>query len=184
LFRLLNRFFLALCRVDLLIEQILRIDPKSLSQPRSIPTSTSFSARSVDTNVSQSTTNTVLSRIRQPLPSPSSNSIKQQSYTESISNGKTFGQQTLPIPVLRAQQQTPASRLSVAATQEKAGFKPIEQQSSSIISDTTPRPTPIHPQATQYSGLNFVSKIFNCSILSSNRPNEFSDTDSFSPTII
>jgi hypothetical protein len=64
------------------------------------------------------------------------------------------------MPVLRTQQQTPSSRLSLAATQEKAGFKPIEQQQSSIISDNTSRPTPIHPQSSHYpatEGLSFVS---------------------------
>ena len=113
----------------------------------------------MDSNVS--TAATVLSRGRHPAPSPSLNSIKQQSYTESIPNGKTLGQPTLPIPVLRAQQPTPSSRVSLATTQEKVGFKPIEQQQqSSIITDTTSRPTPIHPQTTHYpatGGLNFVS---------------------------
>jgi hypothetical protein len=66
------------------------------------------------------------------------------------------------MPVLRSQQQTSSSRLSVAATQEKAGFKPIEQQSSPIISDNTSRPTPIHPQTAQFpasGGFNLVSEI-------------------------
>ncbi len=79
---------------------------------------------------------------------------------ESISNGKPLSQPTLPMPVLRTQQQTPLSRLSLAATQEKAGFKPIEQQQlSSIISDNTSRPTPIHPQTSHYAateGLTYV----------------------------
>ncbi len=161
----LNRdFFLtALCRVDLLVEQILRIDPKSVTQSRPIPTSTSFSARSIDTNVSHSTTNTVLTHNRHHVTSPSVNSTKQQqqqSYAELIPNGKILGQQSFPVPVLRTQQQTPSNRLSIVTTQERAGFKPIEQQQSSIISDNTPRPTPIHPQTAHYPAperINFVS---------------------------
>ncbi|CAF5027616.1 unnamed protein product [Rotaria sp. Silwood1] len=153
----------ALCRVDLLIEQILHIDPKSSLQTHSIPRSTSFSARSLDTNVSHSTATTVLSRTHHVVPSPSLNSInqqQQQSYTEPTLNGKTIGKQTLPMPVLRTSQPTPSNRLSLAATQEKTGFKPIEQQRTSNISENTSRPTPIHPQTTHYpatEGLNFVS---------------------------
>jgi len=153
-------FFSALCRVDLLIEQILRIDPKSVTQSRSIPTSTSFSARSIDTNVSHSTINTTLPLNRYHAPSPPLNSAKQQSYSEPISNGKALGQQSFPMPVIRTQQQTPSNRLSTVTTHEKSGFKPIEQQQSSIISDNTPRPTPIHPQTNHYPAterLNFVS---------------------------
>ncbi|CAF1581883.1 unnamed protein product [Rotaria sp. Silwood1] len=152
----------ALCRVDLLIEQILHIDPKSSSQTHSIPRSTSFSARSLDTNVSHSTATTVLSRTHHVVPSPSLNSInqqQQQSYTEPTLNGKTIGKQTLPMPVLRTSQPTPSNRLSLAATQEKTGFKPIEQQRTSNISENTSRPTPIHPQTTHYpatEGLNFI----------------------------
>ncbi|CAF3682977.1 unnamed protein product [Rotaria sp. Silwood1] len=152
----------ALCRVDLLIEQILHIDPKSSLQTHSIPRSTSFSARSLDTNVSHSTATTVLSRTHHVVPSPSLNSInqqQQQSYTEPTLNGKTIGKQTLPMPVLRTSQPTPSNRLSLAATQEKTGFKPIEQQRTSNISENTSRPTPIHPQTTHYpatEGLNFA----------------------------
>jgi hypothetical protein len=64
------------------------------------------------------------------------------------------------MPVIRTQQQTPSNRLSTVTTHEKSGFKPIEQQQSSIISDNTPRPTPIHPQTSHYPAterLNFVS---------------------------
>jgi hypothetical protein len=73
--------------------------------------------------------------------------MKQTPYSESISNGKPFGQQTsYPMPVLRTQRSTNIN------AQETSGFKPIEQhQHSSIISDSTPRPTPIHPQTSQYS---------------------------------
>jgi hypothetical protein len=63
------------------------------------------------------------------------------------------------MPVLRTQP-TPSSRSSTVTTQERAGFKPIEQQQSSIISDNTPRPTPIHPQTSHYPAterLNFVN---------------------------
>jgi hypothetical protein len=146
----------ALCRVDLLIEQILRIDPKSVTQSRPMPTSTSFSARSIDTNVSHSTANPVSTQIHHPVFSPSINSTKQSSYVEPISNGRTF-----PMPVLRTQP-TPSSRSSTVTTQERAGFKPIEQQQSSIISDNTPRPTPIHPQTSHYPAterLNFTRPI-------------------------
>ncbi|UJR31993.1 hypothetical protein I4U23_019463 [Adineta vaga] len=134
----------ALCRVDLLVEQILRIDPKSAAQTRSIPISTSFSARSIDTNVSNSTMNTVMSRVRHPAP-PIDTKSRQSNY---------------PIPVLRTPQQSSATRLSLAATQEKSGFKPIEQQQqqrqqnqqqSSTISENTSRPTPIHPQTDHYT---------------------------------
>ncbi|CAF4599099.1 unnamed protein product, partial [Rotaria sp. Silwood2] len=150
----------ALCRVDLLIEQILRIDPKSSLQTHPAPRSTSFSARSLDTNVSHSTATTVVSRTRHPVSSPLLNSMsqQQQSYTEPLLNGKTIGKQTLPMPVLRTPQPTASNRLSLAATQEKTGFKPIEQQRSSTISENTSRPTPIHPQTTHYpatEGLNF-----------------------------
>jgi hypothetical protein len=157
-----NFFCSALCRVDLLVEQILRIDPKSVTQTRPIPTSTSFSARSIDTNVSHLTTNTGFPPNFHHVPSPSLNSTKQQqqSYAEPISNGKTLGQQSFPMPVIRTQQQTSLNRLSTTTTNEKVGFKPIEQQQSSIISDNTPRPTPIHPQTNHYPAterLNFVS---------------------------
>jgi hypothetical protein len=134
------------------MEQILRIDPKSVTQTRPIPTSTSFSARSIDTNISHPTTNTILTHSRPLMLSPS---IKQPSYPEPLSNGKLFVQQTsYPIPVLRTQ------RSSNVTTQENSGFKPIEQQHSSIISDSTPRPTPIHPQTSHYptnEKLNYVS---------------------------
>ncbi|CAF1028667.1 unnamed protein product [Adineta steineri] len=141
----------ALCRVDLLIEQILRIEPKTLVQSRSVPMSTSFSARSIDANSTYATANTSLSRIRHPIPSPpSSNSIKQQAYVEPMINGKTMGQPTFPAPVLRTSQQSSGNRLSLAATQEKAGFKPIEQQQSSIMTNSASRPTPIHPQNTHH----------------------------------
>ncbi len=119
-----------------------------------MPTSTSFSARSIDTNVSHSTANPVSTQIHHPVFSPSINSTKQSSYVEPISNGRTF-----PMPVLRTQP-TPSSRSSTVTTQERAGFKPIEQQQSSIISDNTPRPTPIHPQTSHYPAterLNFVN---------------------------
>jgi len=62
------------------------------------------------------------------------------------------------MPVLRTQQPTPSTRLS----QEKTGFKPIEQQQSSIISDNTPRPTPIHPQTNHFPAterLNFPRSV-------------------------
>jgi hypothetical protein len=142
------------------MEQILRIDPKSVTQTRHVPRSTSFSARSIDTNISHSTANTILTNNRHPVLSPSLNSTKQQSYPEPLSNGKPFGQQqSYPMPVLRTQQ-TSINRSSVVTTQENSGFKPIEQQHSTIISDSTPRPTPIHPQTSQYSTnekLSFVS---------------------------
>ncbi len=83
---------------------------------------------------------------------------------EPLPNGKTFGQQSFPMPVLRTQQQqqqqTSSNRLSFASPHEKTGFKPIEQQQSSIISDNTPRPTPIHPQTSHYPAperINLVS---------------------------
>ncbi|CAF1117387.1 unnamed protein product [Rotaria sordida] len=153
----------ALCRVDLLVEQILRIDPTSSVQPQPVSRPTSFSARSLDTNVSHSTGTTVLSRTHHHVPSPSINPVsQQQSYTEPMLNGKTIGKQTLPMPVLRTSQPTPSNRLSLAATQEKTGFKPIEQQRSSTTSENTPRPTPIHPQTAHYpatEGLNFMRPV-------------------------
>ncbi|CAF3518390.1 unnamed protein product [Rotaria socialis] len=153
-----------LCRAELLMEQVLRIDPRSSVQIPSVPRLTSFSTRSFDNNVSRPITNSVHSRIHHPVSSPSLNSISQQQlpYTESIANNKILGKQALPVPVLRTSQPTPTNRLSLAATQEKAGFKPIEQQRSSTIADTTPRPTPIHPQTAYYpanEGLHFMRSV-------------------------
>ncbi|CAF2263538.1 unnamed protein product [Rotaria magnacalcarata] len=152
----------ALCRVELLMEQVLRVDPRSSVQTPSVPKLTSFSTRSFDNNVSRTTANTVHSSLRHPVSSPSLNSINQQQlpYTESIASGKILGKQILPVPVLRTAQTTPTNRLSLAATHEKAGFKPIEQHRSSTIANTTPRPTPIHPQTAHYpatEGLHFIS---------------------------
>jgi hypothetical protein len=115
-----------LCRVDLLIEQILRIDLKS----RMIPTSTSFSTRSSDTNITST-----------------SSVMKQQPILN--------GQQTMPVPVLRTQQQISSGRLSTLPTQEKTSFKPviIQQQPPPNISENIVRPSSIHPQNnSHYSG--------------------------------
>lgn len=143
--------FLALCRVDLLFEQIHRIDPKSLTQTRSIPHPTSFSARSLDAHLPPPTTNANSNLTRQPVRSPSVNSFKQPLYGEPISNGKVPGQAPYPVPVLRTQPPPTSNRSSAASNQERTTFKPIEQQQSSILSNTTPRPTPIHPQTSPYS---------------------------------
>ena len=151
-------FVLALCRADLLVEQILRIDPKSVVQTRSISTSQSFSARPIDTNISHSTINSIGARLRHPAPTPVLNSVKQQSYVEPMINGRPITQSMHPIPVLRTPQQTLTTRLPSMNTQDKTSFKPIEQQypqrqqqqSNSII-ERTPRPTPMHVQANHYT---------------------------------
>lgn len=98
--------------------------------------------------MSHLSTNTLLTHNRHHATSPAINSTKQ-SYVEPLSNGKSFGQQSYLMPVLRTQQ-TPLSRLTGSTIQEKSVFKPIEQQQSSIILDNTPRPTPIHPQTNHY----------------------------------
>ncbi|CAF1633629.1 unnamed protein product [Adineta ricciae] len=150
----------ALCRVDLLVEQILRIDPKSVVQTRPISTSQSFSARPIDTNVPHSTINSIGARLRHPAPTPVLNSVKQQSYVEPMINGRPITQSMHPIPVLRTPQQTSTTRLPSTNTQEKTSFKPIEQQypqrqqqqhQSTTISERTPRPTPMHVQANHYA---------------------------------
>jgi hypothetical protein len=128
------------------LEQIIRIDPKS----RILPTSTSFSTRPSNTNVS-------LSHIHQPTPSL----IKQQQQPL-IPNGKVNGQHPLPIPVIRSQQQTLSGRLSTLLTQEKTGFKPvILPQSSLNMLENPSRLTPIHSQSINHhstiEGGHFVS---------------------------
>lgn len=141
-------FFLpsALCRVDLLIDQILRLDPKSIAQTRSMPTSTSFSTRTVDLNAPQSTTMTANTMPHRHGPSPLLNTGRLGLSTESSSNGKILGSQSpFPMPVLRTQPQRSTIRSVYTSSQETASFKPIEQQESSIISDGTSRPTPIYP---------------------------------------
>lgn len=132
-------FFSGLCRVDLLIDQILRLDPKSIAQTRSLPTSTSFSARPTDFNPPQSTNTMPIH-----MPSSISNIGRLGMYAESSSNGKTLGtqgQSPFPMPVLRTQ----PTRSTNRSSQETASFKPIEQQQSSMTSDGTSRPTPIYP---------------------------------------
>ncbi|CAF3758570.1 unnamed protein product [Adineta steineri] len=130
----------ALCRVDILLEQILRIDPKSRILPTS-SSSSSFSARTLDTNVPQT-------QLRQSV----SSTVKQQP----ISNGKPLGQHVLPIPVMRSQQPSTSGRLSTLITQEKTGFKPVISQQSSINTvDSSLRSTPMNLQnRSQYSSVD------------------------------
>jgi hypothetical protein len=95
-----------------------------------IPTSTSFSTRSSDTNITST-----------------SSVMKQQPILN--------GQQTMPVPVLRTQQQISSGRLSTLSTQEKTSFKPviIQQQPPPNISENIVRPSSIHPQNnSHYSG--------------------------------
>ena len=142
-----------MCRVDLLVDQILRLDPKSIAQTRSMPTSTSFSTRVVDLNAPQSTTMTANAMSSRHVPSPSLNTGRLGLTTESSSNGKMLGTQSqspFPMPVLRTQPQRSTSRSVFPSSQETASFKPIEQQESSIIPDGTSRPTPIYPQNNPY----------------------------------
>ncbi len=134
-------FYSALCRVDLLIEQILRIDPKS----RIIPTSTSLLIRPSDIDIRQSTSSLIKPQPQQQLP---------------IFNGRLNGQPTMPVPVLRTQQQT----LSGRYTQEKTSFKPViiqQQQPPLNISENTSRPSSVHPQNHSHyfgtEGYPFVS---------------------------
>jgi len=127
-------FYSALCRVDLLIEQILRIDPKS----RIIPASTSLLTRPSDTDFRQSTSSLIKSPPQQQQP---------------IFNGKLNGQQTIPVPVLRTQQQTSYGRYN----QEKTSFKPViiqQQQPPLNVIENISRPSSIHPQDhNHYSGI-------------------------------
>lgn len=154
----------ALCRADLLIEQVLRIDPKLPVLTHPVPKSTSFSARTIDSNISYSMSNPSVPRFHHPATSPSLNSINQQQqlpYMDTLSNGRTAAKSVGPMPVLRTSQSTAASRMTLGTTQEKSGFKPIEQQRPTTISDTTPRPTPIHLPTAHYGvteGNNLVSR--------------------------
>ena len=141
------------------MEQVLRIDPKTLSQTHPTTRATSFSARSLDTNISHSTVNTILSRPHLPVSSLLLNSTnqQQQSYMESTRNEKMMREQTLPTSIFRTQ----ANRSSASAIYEKTSFKPIEHQQSSGILDNTSSSELIHPQTTRYSmteGINFVSR--------------------------
>lgn len=129
----------ALCRVDLLTEQIFRIDPKSLNQTSSVP----FTARLTE------------SARQQTVSSSSTPSFKQSPInSESISNGKFPAQSLYFAPVLRTQTTSSLSnRPTASSNQEHATFKPIEQQQqqSPLLANPTPRPTPLHPQLPTYS---------------------------------
>ncbi|CAF4572589.1 unnamed protein product [Rotaria sp. Silwood2] len=113
----------ALCRVDLLIEQILRIDPKS---------------HILSTSTHQLGTNMSLNHVRHATPSL----IKQQTF---VPNGKFNEQPTLPMPVIRLPQQTISDRLSTLSTEEKPGFKPVIHQPSPNNLESTARQSPIYP---------------------------------------
>ena len=144
----------ALCRVELLIKQILRIDPKSASQSRPV------SSRSFDHTISPSTSNTVLSQGRSRFsPSPSIQREQQRLYTEPIANGKIVSQPTLPVPVVRKQQPAPAVQPFAASAQKTAGFKPIEQHQSSINTDSLSRPTVMHPRPNAYSATEELNSV-------------------------
>lgn len=93
-----------------MIEQILRIDPKS-----HILTASTHS----------SGVNLPSSHVRHPTPSL----IQQQPF---ISNGKLNERSTLPMPVIRIPQQTLSGRTSALITEEKPGFKPIINQPSPV----------------------------------------------------
>ena len=123
-------------------------------------------------NVPHTTTNPIQSHTHYPAPSPVSNltTMRQSVHPESLSNGKIIGQQqppppqsAFPMPVLRTQPPRPSSSSTLASTQERASFKPIEQQQSSITLDSTSRPTPIYPQNSPYptsEKTNFVNENF------------------------
>ncbi|CAF5006901.1 unnamed protein product, partial [Rotaria sp. Silwood1] len=122
----------ALCRVDLLIEQILRIDPKSQIPSTSLPT------HSLGANISSS-------HVRHTTPSLIKPQQQQQSF---IPNGKFNEQSTLPMPVIRSSQQSISGRLSTLVNEEKPGFKPVIHQSSPNHIESTTRQSPIYPHNT------------------------------------
>ncbi|CAF3729709.1 unnamed protein product [Rotaria sp. Silwood1] len=122
----------ALCRVDLLIEQILRIDPKSQIPSTSLPT------HSLGANISSS-------HVRHTTPSLIKPQQQQQSF---IPNGKFNEQSTLPMPVIRSSQQSISGRLSTLVNEEKPGFKPVIHQSSPNHIESTTRQSPIYSHNT------------------------------------
>ncbi|CAF1418182.1 unnamed protein product [Rotaria magnacalcarata] len=121
----------ALCRVDLLIEQVLRIDPKS---------------HLLSVSTSQLGTNIPSSHVRHSTPSL----IKQQQTF--IPAAKVIEQPPLPVPVLRMPQQALSGRVSALITEEKPGFKPITHRLSPNNLENASRPSPIYP----YNGNQFL----------------------------
>ncbi|CAF0819045.1 unnamed protein product [Adineta ricciae] len=128
----------ALCRADLLLEQIHRIDPKSAILPAS--TSTLVSTRPNQTIMSSS-------HVRQPTPS-----FPKQSP---ISHARTHEQSMPFVPAIRNTQQSISGRLSNLNTKEKTGFQPvITPQSSTNVMENPSRTTPVHTQNMNYYANN------------------------------
>ncbi|UJR14741.1 hypothetical protein I4U23_001732 [Adineta vaga] len=120
----------ALCRADLLLEQIHRIDPKSHTL---LASSTLFPTRSTDTNMSSNQTHQYTpSTMKQPL----------------MPNGRTYEQHVPPVPVIRSTQSSVSGRLSTVSMQEKTGFKPVS--STANMMEQIPRSTPLQTQNTNH----------------------------------
>lgn len=140
-----------LCRVDILIEQIIRIDPKIPTKAH--PISTSFSTRPIAAAKSLTSTNSIRPQSRSPFPTASDgtdHSVEAQMYTDSalrIPSASTV------VPVLRkaTQRQTSSGSASATPASEKAMFQPIEQQYASSRVETTSKPTVVLPRPSPYA---------------------------------
>ena len=137
-------YFLGLCRVDLLLEQILRIDPKS-----SIPLKSTI----LPTHPSE--TNTSISDNRNTTFS----SIKQQTL---IPNRKFDVRTPLRMPIPTISEQNSSSRILTLTADEKTAFKPIPQQLSPYSFDHSLRLTPHNVHNNNYY---IEAKVLCCMIL-------------------
>lgn len=129
-----DMFIVDLCRVDLLIEQVVRLEPKLSMTHRTNPMSSSFSARSIEPAASFS-----MNYPRFPAVTTSDASrFNQPTYTEPISNSRMINQTVFPksgltrprIPITIAQVPPPSTasgRFSGFDGSEL--FQPIQQQS-------------------------------------------------------
>lgn len=129
-----GRFAADLCRVDLLIEQVVRLEPKLPPAHQTRPMTSSFSSRSMDPIASPSinvprfpaASASTVPKFSQPVPAASSPSPRMMT------------QPVLPVPVIKrpaSVAQVPPPTLSgrvsttAGATGDVGLFKPIDQQS-------------------------------------------------------
>ena len=148
--RRLHAFYLALCRVDLLIEQIIRIDPNIPTQRH--PISTSLSSRSIGSPKSPTSTSSIRVPSQSSFPI-TSNVLKNQVSPQNVTTTSPRGTGQPILPVLRKppQQQPSSDRSSAVSSHENAMFKPIDQQAKSGEFMTSVKPTLVQPRPSSHT---------------------------------
>jgi hypothetical protein len=126
--------FKALCRAELLIEQIIRIDPKSIQQTH---------AYENDPGLVRSQYHLLSNNKRMTIPA-----------SQFLSDGEAFERRTPNENALRAQSRLLSGRSSTQIAQEKSSFKPVVDSHLFAEQEILSRFTPVHRPTTQYPASN------------------------------